>query len=299
MEDVSRNQPPVFDRVGIVGLGLIGGSIALAVRQVWPSVTIVAVDLPSVLETAQRAQAIDGGSESLDGLRDADVVFLAAPVRQNLQILPLLSRRVRPSTIITDVGSTKRDIVSVADALAGEVTFVAGHPIAGAATGGFASARADLFRDRPWLFTPTPRTLPAAVAALSTFASALGSTPGVMTLQEHDRVFAYVSHLPQLAVSALMAVAGNAVGAEGLALSGRGLADSTRLASSPSDIWRDVALVNADEIGPALDAFIRVLQAMRDDLSTGTQLVDVFADASKWRDVLMTTLTAAESQAAR
>ena len=105
---------------------------------------------------------------------------------------------------------------------------------------------------------------------MSALATALGSVAGVMTLAEHDRVFAFVSHLPQLAVSALMAVAGNAVGADGLALSGRGLLDTTRLASSPADIWRDVAAVNAAQIGPALDALITVLQSVRDDLQGGT-----------------------------
>ena len=253
----SENEHPIFQTVGIVGLGLLGGSIALAVRQVWPTATIVAVDHRPVLDLASRSAAVDRCSESLEVLEGSDVVFLAAPVRQNLQLLPLLSHWLPASTTVTDVGSTKRDIVAAADALAGAITFVAGHPIAGAAVGGFANARADLFRDRPWLFTPTERTNTEAVAALSAFARALGSTPGVMTLQEHDRVFAYVSHLPQLAISALMAVAGNAVGAQGLALSGRGLADSTRLASSPSDIWRDVASINADEIAPALDGLIR------------------------------------------
>ena len=296
--DTTKTDRPVFETVGIVGLGLIGGSIALAVKDTWPTAKVVAVDHEAVLEYARREKAIDRGSESLDVLKEVDVVFLAAPVRQNLQILPLLSRRVPSTTIVTDVGSTKRDIVDVAQALPADLTFVAGHPIAGAAVGGFANARADLFRDRPWLFTPTERTSQEAVAALSAFALALGSTPGVMTLQEHDRVFAYVSHLPQLAISALMAVAGNAVGAEGLALSGRGLADSTRLASSPSDIWRDVAMVNADEIGPALDALIQVLQGIRDDLPTGARLVDVFADAIKWRDVLVSAL-AGESPVAK
>lgn len=287
---------PIFQTVGIVGLGLIGGSIALAVREVWPTTTIVAVDHGPVLEAARLANAIDRGSEALDVLEGADVVFLAAPVGQNLQVLPLVLRHVSSVTIVTDVGSTKRDIVDAVETLSDEMTFVGGHPIAGAAVGGFANARADLFRERPWLFTPTGRTKPEAVATLASFARALGSTPGVMTLQEHDRVFAYVSHLPQLAVSALMAVAGNAVGSDGLALSGRGLADSTRLASSPSDIWRDVALVNADEIGPALDSLIRVLQDLRDDLANGHRLVEVFADASKWRSVLMTALAPTGSQ---
>ena len=282
---------PVFRTVGIVGLGLIGGSIALAVRGVWPSVRIVAVDTAAVLAAARRTRAVDAGSEELDVLAEADVVFLAAPVRQNIDVLGRLVGRVNPSAIITDVGSTKRDIVGAAAAVPAGVTFVAGHPVAGAAVGGFENARADLFRNRPWLFTPVSSTPATAVKRLEAFASALGATPGVMTLDEHDRVFAFVSHMPQLAVSALMAVAGNAVGAEGLGLSGRGLLDTTRLASSPSDIWRDVAAVNADHIASALDALIAVLQSLRQDLSSGQRLAEVFADASRWRQELVSRST--------
>ncbi|MGE3956095.1 MAG: prephenate dehydrogenase [Vicinamibacterales bacterium] len=276
-----------FGTVGIVGLGLIGGSVALAARATWPSLRIVAVDRRAVLDDARAAGAIDAGTETLDAAAEADLVVLAAPVRQNLELLPQLPGRVKRTAVVTDVGSTKRDIVEVAAALPDGVTFVAGHPIAGAAVGGFANAQADLFRNRPWLFTPSERTDPAAVSALSSFVAALGAEPGVMTLAEHDRVFAYVSHLPQLVVSALMSVAGGAVGGGGLALSGRGLLDTTRLASSPSDIWRDVAAVNADQIGPALDSLIAVLQRLRDDLPTGRYLTDLFADAARWRDELV------------
>ena len=284
-------ETPVFRSVGIVGLGLIGGSIALAVRETWPSVRIVAVDTPAVLAVARREHAIDEGSEELNVLAGVDVVFLAAPVRQNLDILRRLAWRVQPSAIITDVGSTKRDIVEAAAALPSGATFVAGHPVAGAATGGFRNARADLFRNRPWLFTPVSSTPETAVQRLETFASALGATTGVMTPDEHDRVFAFVSHMPQLAVSALMAVAGNAVGADGLALSGRGLLDTTRLASSPSDIWRDVAAVNADHLTAALDALIAVLQSLRADLPSGDRLAEVFADAARWREELVSRST--------
>lgn len=283
--------PPVFGTIGIVGLGLIGGSIALAVRELWPSALVVGVDRHDVIESAIRRHAVDIGAPELDILGDADLVVLAAPVRQNLQVLPQLVPYLKASAVVTDVGSTKRDIVQAAASLPASVTFVAGHPIAGAAVGGIQNARADLFRNRPWLFTPVPQTPSDAVERLTTFTRALGATPGVMTLEEHDRVFAFVSHLPQLAVSALMAVAGNAVGADGLGLSGRGLLDTTRLASSPADIWRDVAAVNADQIGPALDALIAALQSMRNHLQDGDTLETVFADARRWRQELVSRST--------
>jgi prephenate dehydrogenase len=107
-----------------------------------------------------------------------------------------------------------------------------------------------------------------------------------MTADEHDHVLAFLSHLPQLTVSALMNVVGGAVGASGLALAGRGLVDTTRLASSPADIWRDIAASNRDQIGPALDALIAMLHSLRDDLPQGDRLSEVFADAARWREQL-------------
>src|SRR4029077_1637470 len=125
-----------------------------------------------------------------------------------------------------------------------------------------------------------------ALEKLSTFIRALGAEPRLMDVATHDRLLAFLSHLPQLTVSALMGVVGEAVGPDGLALSGKGLADTTRLASSPADIWRDIAATNADQIGPALDALIAVLQDLRRDLPRGDKLTDVFTEAARWRRTL-------------
>jgi len=121
---------------------------------------------------------------------------------------------------------------------------------------------------------------------LSAFVSALGAVPRALDVAAHDRVLAYLSHLPQLTASALMQVVGEAVGQDGLALAGRGLADTTRLASSPAEIWRDIAATNADEIGPALDVLIALLQELRRDLPAGDRLADVFGGAAAWRRAL-------------
>ena len=118
---------------------------------------------------------------------------------------------------------------------------------------------------------------------MTEFVQALGAVPRVIGVQAHDRMLAFLSHLPQLTASALMQVVGDAVGQDGLALAGRGLADTTRLASSPPDIWRDIAATNADEIGPALDTLIALLQDLRRDLPDGDRLAEVFGDAARWR----------------
>ena len=278
---------PPFKTIGIVGLGLIGGSIALAARERWPSAVVIGVDNPTVLETAMRRRAVDVAGEHLDVLTEADLVILAAPVGQNRALLTELDSHVRHEAVITDTGSTKRDIIAAAASLPGRFTFLGGHPLGGAAVGGLKHARPDLFRNRPWLFTPLPEVNVGALDRLTAFVTALGSVPRVMSAAEHDHLMAFLSHVPQLTASALMHVVGDAVGEGGLALAGRGLDDTTRLSSSPADIWRDIAAANADEIGPALDALISVLQSLRSDLGGGSHLAEVFADAARWRAQLM------------
>lgn len=278
-----QGQTPIFPRIGIVGLGLIGGSIALAAREIWPDSLVIAVDNKDVLETAMRLHAIDVAADDLVVLAEADLVILAAPVRQNLAILEHLDAHVRQPAIVTDTGSTKREIVEAARLLPPRFTFVGGHPLGGAAASGLEHARTDLFKGRPWLFTPTGDGHGAALEKLTEFAVALGSIPRVMGVEEHDRVLAFLSHLPQLTASALMQVVGEAVGEEGLALAGRGLVDTTRLASSPAEIWKDIAATNADQIGPALDILIARLQDLRRDLGTGERLGETFEAAGDWR----------------
>jgi prephenate dehydrogenase len=278
--------PPIFSKIGIVGLGLIGGSIALRTRELWPAALVIAVDNKDVLEEAMRRHAIDVAADDLIVLAEADLVVLAAPVRQNIALLAELDDNVRVPAVVTDTGSTKREIVVAARNLPPRFTFIGGHPLAGAAQGGLEHARPDLFEGRPWLLTPPARSENPALARLTDFVTALGAQPRILDPRAHDRMLAFLSHLPQLTASALMQVVGGAVGEEGLALAGRGLADTTRLASSPPDIWQDIAVTNADEIGPALDALIAVLQELRRDLADGDRLAEVFTAAARWRATL-------------
>jgi prephenate dehydrogenase len=206
-------------------------------------------------------------------------------VKQNIELLRELDDNVTQPAVVTDVGSTKRAIVEAARSLPPKFAFIGGHPLGGAAHGGLENARPDLFTGRPWLLTPSTDG-GDAIEKLSAFVSALGAQPRIVDVAAHDRLLAFLSHLPQLTASALMMVVGDAVGAQGLNLSGRGLADTTRLASSPPEIWRDIAATNADEIGPALDVLISVLQDLRRDLPKGDRLADVFADAARWRSTL-------------
>lgn len=276
--------PPIFERIAIVGLGLIGGSIALACRERWPGALLIAVDRKEVLEAAMRMHAADVGGDDLVMAAEADLVILAAPVRQNIGVLQVLAEHVPGAALVTDVGSTKREIVDAARALPPRLPFIGGHPLAGAAVSGLSAARPDLFRQRPWILTPSTAD-DSQLARLSSFVAALGSRVKLMDPATHDRLLAHLSHLPQLTISALMHVIGGETGAEGLALSGRGLRDATRLASSPASVWSDVVATNRDDIRRALDELISVLQGLRDDAGEH-QLQRVFESAARWKAVL-------------
>jgi prephenate dehydrogenase len=278
---------PPFRRVAIAGIGLIGGSIALAIRDRWPSVHVAGIDTPSALAHAHGSGAIDEGLASLADVAAADLVVLAAPVRQNARLLTELPAHLLATSIVTDVGGTKRDIVAAARRLPPGARFVGGHPIGGAERGGFGFARRDLFSRRPWILTPLAETDDRAVGALRGFVEALGAHPVVMDPAEHDRVMAFVSHLPQLAASALMDAVGGAVAGDGLAVAGRGLHDTTRLASSPASVWRDICATNADVISLALDQLIDRLNDLRADLHRGEALDAVFGGAARWRAELL------------
>jgi prephenate dehydrogenase len=280
-------QPPVFERIGIVGLGLIGGSIALAAREIWPAALVIGVDRKDVLERAMQLHAIDVAADDAVVLAEADLVILAAPIQQNLDVLRELPENVTGSAVVTDTGSTKRAVVEAAAALPDRFTFVGGHPLGGAARGGIDHARPDMFSGRPWLFTPGKGHDTQALEKLKSFVTGLGAVPQILSPDDHDRLLAFISHLPQLTVSALMHVVGDAAREEGLSLSGRGLQDTTRLASSPADIWKEVCATNADEIGSALDALISVLRQLRADLQTGKSIDAVFESANLWRETLL------------
>lgn len=288
-----------FAKIAVVGLGLIGGSVALAARHRWPALSIVGIDRPEVLaRVAARLAAIETAAD-LDSVRGADLIVLAAPVPEILDMLGRLPGRADAGAIVTDVGSTKRAIVERAGRLAPTVTFVGGHPLAGAATSGFDSARPDLFDGRTWLLTPTPGCDPRPVERLCRFVSGLGACPRAIDAQAHDRLMAALSHLPQLAASMLMRVAGELAGPGGLDLAGAGLFDTTRLAASPPEVWSGICATNADHLGSALDQYIAALTSLRSALTDPARIHEAFTRAGEWRRRLEQALVSTPGPAER
>ncbi len=257
--------PGAFERIVIVGRGLIGGSVALAVAERLPRVTVTTIDRGDDIKAAA----------------DADLVVLATPIAQILDLLPVLAAVVSGATVVTDTGSTKAAIVRAAEGM----RFIGGHPIAGAAVSGLSAARADLFAGRPWILTPPGACDRADIARLEHFVESLGARAQLLAAEEHDRLFAFLSHLPQLVVSALMDVVGSHVGEDALGMAGPGLRDTTRLATSPPDIWRDIVRTNDLQVRTALDGLIALLTTLRDDPS-GEALAQTFARSARWKSVL-------------
>jgi prephenate dehydrogenase len=277
---------PGVRRLAIIGVGLIGGSVALAAKRAWPDVDVIGIDRGPALDAARLLPAFDRVAADVALVRGADVVLLAAPVRQNCAILDVLGELLDAPALVTDAGSTKRETIARSAALPPHVSFVGGHPLAGAARGGLSLARADLFAGRPWLVTPGPATRSEDdVRRVEQFAAALGAHPRRISAEEHDRLLAFLSHLPQLTASALMRTIGAAAGSH-IGLAGPGLVDTTRLASSPVDIWQDICLTNADDIRPAIDALIATLRELRDGLDDPGILGETFESAREWRERL-------------
>lgn len=275
----SLTRTPPVGHIGIAGLGLIGGSVAFGVRAAWPAVRLTGVDRPEVLERATALGAIDRGADSVAAFRDCDLVVLAAPIPGILTLIDEVAR-AGIDAVVTDVGSTKRQILHAAKA-ARLRRFVGGHPVAGAELGGLEHARADLFAGRPWVIVDESDDSGAA-AVVEALASALGATPHATDAVAHDRTMAYVSHVPQLVAAALMSAAGSASGRSGLALAGPAFRDMTRVSSSPPDLWQGIFSTNADFVTEAL-------RALQGELPEGPAVGDrggidrLFSNAHRWR----------------
>ena len=250
-------------RVGLVGLGLIGGSIARDLRARKPDLQLIGVDAPDVLDAAYTAGAIHERATSVDALTDADVVILAAPVPAIIgRIGELGAMHFRG--LVTDVGSTKRRIMRAA-AEAGLARFVGGHPMAGSDAGGFAQSRAGLFDGRPWFVVePDSGASIDDRAAVEMLLKTLGALPVGSDALTHDRTVAYVSHVPQLLAVALMNTAADACGEAGLQPAGPAFAEMTRLARSPAELWKGIVETNRDCIADAIQELIDHLEPLID-----------------------------------
>jgi prephenate dehydrogenase len=266
-----------FDHVSIVGLGLIGGSFALAARRAGLARRITGYDRAEAISKALDSGLIDDIETAFEneGHSDADFIYLAAPVGSIIEFLKTRGDSIKPGAIVTDAGSTKREICRAARAaISGRAFFVGGHPLAGSHRTGIDFASADLFTGAPYAivldeeaFTASGQYREAASRVIETV-KRIGATPIEVSAEDHDRAVARTSHLPQL-VSTSLALLFEGAGESLVELSGSGLASMTRLAQSNWLVWEDICKTNADEIDAALAAFIEKLDALRLSIATG------------------------------
>ncbi|HYK92361.1 MAG TPA: prephenate dehydrogenase/arogenate dehydrogenase family protein [Acidobacteriota bacterium] len=269
----------LFQQIGIVGVGLIGGSMGLAIKRSLPRVRLLGIGRNSQrLKLAREMGAIDDWQiESDADFRECDLVVLATPVEHILSILRTLGSRLRPGTIVTDVGSTKRRICSQAwDHFPPGVTFIGGHPVAGKEVTGVENCIADLFVGAPYVLCPKPAAASDDLDRLGRMVSGLGAFSWIMSPEKHDRTLAVLSHLPQLLSTALA----NLSGEEKLEIAGSGFRDMTRLAGSSFSVWRSILETNQDMVDQALGEFIEALERIRIALRT-EDLSTEFARASE------------------
>lgn len=267
-----------MNHVAIVGVGLIGGSFGLAIREAGFQGTITGVSSPSAIQDALERGAIDREASLEEALPEADLVYLAQPISRILHTLSLIDRYVRPDALVTDAGSTKEVIVSQARRSLTRARFLGGHPLAGKEVRGASAADAELFRNRPYVLTPMEEAGPDA--DFIDLLRSIGARPVVMSAGEHDRLVAASSHVPQLASTALAAMLGDRW-PETRSVAGPGLIDSTRLALSSYDLWRDIVATNTVAIDRALSAYIQELEHIRENLRT-RQLAERFAAGEKF-----------------
>ncbi len=242
--------------VAIVGLGLVGGSLARALTAAGYRVT--GIDWPLVVRRALRGGAIAAGATRTEAGAAADVVVLAAPPATNLRLLRRLARVARPGLVITDVSSVKGEIGREAARL-GLDGFVGGHPMAGTEKQGFAASRADLFRGATWWLVPGRSA--RATRLVRSLVAATGARAVLTDERTHDRAMAFLSHAPQVAAWALLdAARGDGVARRHLRRSGPGFRGMTRLARSPRPLWRDILEANRTEVRRALAALVKQLE---------------------------------------
>jgi prephenate dehydrogenase len=279
-----------FERVAVIGVGLIGGSFALALKEAKACGHVIGAGRNAAnLRLARERGVIDSiAADAVAAAHGADLVFVAAPVAQFPRIFHDIAAVLGPRALITDGGSTKRDVVAAATALGRKIAqFVPAHPIAGAEKSGAGAASADLYRGKRVVLTPLAGNSETTIRKVHDVWTACGARITRMNPDEHDAVLAAVSHLPHLLAFALVReIAARPNAGQLFSMAAGGFRDFTRIASSHPEMWRDICIANRDYLIRELDRYTADLQVMRTLLEAGdaTGVERVFTQARHARD---------------
>jgi len=275
----------IFKRVTIVGVGLIGGSIGLAIkeRQLAQEVIGLSHRDSSLVEGIKRKAIDEGFSDVAKAIRNSDLVILAAPVDSIIKLLTTINPHLKRGCILTDVGSSKSEIVEAAQkVLSNPNFFVGSHPIAGSEKKGIHYSRADLFDNAYCIMTPTSHTSQMVQEKLKFFWTKIGAKVKFLSAEEHDRILAYISHLPHLLAYGLIEL----IPKEYFEFASQGLKDMVRIAGSSPKIWGDICLTNSKNINKSLDEYVHQLAQMRKLIISRDEknLMQYFAQAKEKHD---------------
>ncbi len=281
-----------FGTISIVGVGLIGASLGLALKQAGVATTVLGVGRSKEnIDLAQNMGAIDGVVDLPQAAKQSDLIVLCVPVAQMRAAFTVMEPHLEPKTLLTDAGSTKGDVILAAKEILGKKScqFVPAHPIAGGAQHGAQAAKVDLFKGKQTIICPLQENSPQDIALIEDFWKSVGAVVKKISSVQHDAIYAAVSHLPHILSYALMASVVNSEDAEQkLSHVGAGFKDFTRIAASSPEMWRDICLGNDLAILKELDQYLAIVTHMRKLIAehNGAGLEKLFNQASKARQDL-------------
>jgi len=280
-----------FNRISIIGIGLIGGSLGLALKEKKPNFKVVGIDKQEIIEKAIARGAIDEGTVNLEeGIKEADIIIIATPVKTILNILTQINPFVKKGCLVTDTGSTKAKINETANqVLPQDIHFIGGHPMAGSEKYGIDSASPHLFQDKTYILTPAHKSNFRALEKISLLIKMIGAKKLILDPPEHDRIVGGVSHLPQIMAVSLINMVSELVQKENdnnyFKAVGEGFKDMTRIASSPYKMWEDICDTNQENILEMIREFRNYLGVIEGKLKNNPySLKEEFQKASKLRE---------------
>lgn len=281
----------MFEKVTIIGVGLIGGSLAAAFRRRSIASDIIGISSPDTIRKAKELKLIDSGYDYdalAQGVRNADLIILCTPIVRIIELMPAIAECVTPGSIVTDVGSTKRIIMETADRyLPKNVSFIGGHPMAGSEKRGISASDPFLFENAIYVLTPSPSASQERLEMSLRAFTSIGAQVVILDPELHDRIAATISHLPQMLSVGLVNMLSSVSDKhpEYIKLAAGGFRDMTRIASSPFSVWRDICETNQDLICEQLDEYISQLQEIRGMIGSEA-LSEKFSGASLIRNAI-------------
>lgn len=281
-------------KITIIGLGLIGGSLGLALKKYNPAFKITGIDKPNIMEKALYRGAVDKIQPNLStGIKDADIVIIATPVKTIIRLFSKIKPFLKKSCLVTDTGSTKAEIMKEAEKVfSDDIDFIGGHPIAGLENSGIEYATAELFRGKPYLMVPQKENKRRPQQKLSHLVNSIGAREISIDASEHDQILAIISHLPQLIAITLTNILGLWVKEKNkkdlFKISGKTFQEMTRVADSPFDIWSDIYETNSDNTVYFLEEFGKWLDQTKEKIRTNPmELEEYFCSARLFKEKML------------